>query len=166
MKYFGFLMLLGAMWSCSGKIEEPINSKSNVENLDAPIKYDSVLASEFEADDYGMKPYVIAFLKEGANRDVDSLTAQEIFMAHMKNINRMTENGDLVLAGPFLGKDDLRGLYIFNVKTIEEAEALTNTDPAIQSGYLVMELREWHGSAGLMGLNELHAKVQKQGVLD
>ncbi|GAB1307392.1 hypothetical protein KH5_00750 [Urechidicola sp. KH5] len=45
----------------------------------------------------------------------------------MENIGKMTEAGKLVLAGPFFGDGNLRGIYIFNVSSIEEAEALTNT---------------------------------------
>jgi hypothetical protein len=65
-----------------------------------------------------------------------------------------------------LGSDDLRGIYIFNVDNIAEAEALTNTDPAIKAGSLRMELREWYGSAALMGVNDLHKKVAKKAVTD
>ena len=66
-----------------------------------------------------------------------------------------------MLAGPFLDTGDLRGIYIFDVKTIEEAEALTKTDPAIQAGSLIMELKPWYGSAALMELNQRHKRVTK-----
>lgn len=123
--------------------------------------YDSTLAAQFGADDYGMKPYVMAFLKAGPNRDLDSAKAVELQMAHMANIDRMAADGKLVLAGPFFGDGDLRGIYIFNVKTIEEARALTATDPAIQAGSLVMELKQWYGSAALMGVNDTHQRISK-----
>ena len=77
----------------------------------------------------------------------------------------MAEAGQLALAGPFFGDGDLRGIYIFNVETLEEADSLTNTDPAIQAGSLEMELMEWYGSAGLMAVNEVHASLQKKGIM-
>ncbi len=125
------------------------------------ITFDSALASEYGADEYGMKKYVIAFLKKGPNRDLDSAKAVELQRAHLDNIGRMAEEGTLVLAGPFFGNDDLRGIYIFNVSSIAEAEELTKTDPAIQEGSLVMELKEWYGSAALMAVNEIHPKMSK-----
>jgi len=79
----------------------------------------------------------------------------------MDNINKLATNGKLVLAGPFFGNDDLRGIYVFNVKTIEEAQALTETDPAIKAGSLVMELKEWYGSAALMAINDIHKSLAK-----
>jgi uncharacterized protein len=74
----------------------------------------------------------------------------------------MAEEGKLILAGPFLDDGDIRGIYIFNVQTVEEAEALTKTDPAIQSGRLVMELHPWYGSAALMEVNQMHKKIAKK----
>lgn len=80
----------------------------------------------------------------------------------MANINRMAEEGKLVTAGPFMDDGELRGIYIFNVATVEEAKALTETDPAVQAGRLVMELHPWYGSAALMEMNNLHKKLAKK----
>ena len=84
----------------------------------------------------------------------------------MQNIIRMATEGTLVLAGPFLDQGEVRGIYIFNVATVAEAEALTNTDPAIQAGRLVMELHPWYGSAALMEVNQLHKRVQKVSIVN
>ena len=120
---------------------------------------DSMLAQKLGADDYGMKKYVMAFLKAGPNRDQDSATAAKLQRAHLDNITRLINEGKLVLAGPFLDGGELRGIYIFNVTSIEEAKALTETDPAVKAGRLVMELRPWYGSAALQQVKELHEKI-------
>jgi uncharacterized protein len=130
--------------------------------LPEPNAYDSLLAHELGADEYGMKTYVMAFLKKGPNRDLDSAASADLQAQHMENINRMAEEGTLVLAGPFYGDGELRGIYLFDVATIEEAEALTNTDPAVQAGSLVMELQMWYGSAALMQVNAIHNTIAKQ----
>lgn len=124
--------------------------------------YDSTLAKKLGADDYGMKKYVMAFLKAGPNRSQDSATAAKLQAAHMANIVRMAESGELVVAGPFLDKGDIKGIYIFNVETIEQAKTLTETDPAIKAGRLIMELHPWFGSAAMMQINETHNKIQKK----
>lgn len=128
------------------------------------LTYDSLKAQEYGADDYGMKKYVMAFLKRGPQVEQDSAKAAALQTAHLANITRMAEAGQLVLAGPFFGQDSLRGIYIFNVSSIAAAEALTATDPLIQSGGLVMDLKEWYGSAALMGLNEEHARISKEKI--
>jgi uncharacterized protein len=128
--------------------------------------YDSVLAKKLGADQYGMKHYVMAFLKTGPNQITDLLKRTEMQKAHLKNIIRLANEGKLVVAGPFLDDQPVEGIFIFNVETIEEAKALTNTDPAIQSGELIMELRPWYGSAALIEITALHQKIQKKSVVD
>lgn len=131
-----------------------------------PLKYDSLAAKKYGADEYGMKKYVMAFLKKGPNRDLDEKKAAELQNAHLKNIVRMANEGKLVLAGPFFGEGDLRGIYIFNVQSLEEAETLTETDPAIKAGSLVMDLKEWYGSAALMTISETHKTLAKKSVIN
>lgn len=149
--------------SCGQGPVETAGNVSGAENADRPVgaAYDSLLARDLGADDYGMKVYIMAFLYRGDAKGLDSLQRAELQRAHLDNITRMAEKGELVLAGPFMDGQALRGIYIFDVRTVEEAEALTNTDPAIQAGTLRMELRPWYGSAAIMKVNELHKQVAK-----
>jgi uncharacterized protein YciI len=126
---------------------------------DEKIEKDTALAIALGADDYGMKQYVMAFLKRGPNRDRTPAQAAELQKAHLENIGRLAEEGKLVLAGPFMDDGKMRGIYIFNVTTVKEAQELTATDPAIQAGSLVMELHPWYGSAALMKVNEIHKSL-------
>ncbi len=158
--YITGLTFLVVLMSCNSQNETETNEVVNQE-IETEIGYDSLLAEKYGADDYGMKKYVMAFLKKGPNRDLSEEEANSLQMAHMENIGKMAEAGQLVLAGPFFGDGDLRGIYIFNVESIEEAETLTNTDPAIQAGSLTMELKEWYGSAAVVGINEVHNKLSK-----
>lgn len=154
------LLFVSLVGSCSDKIEENTGNAFAANSVQSA--YDGQLADELGADDYGMKQYVMAFLKTGSNRDQDSLLAAELQRAHLENIRRMAEEGDLVLAGPFMDSGEFRGIYIFNVQTVEEAQKLTETDPAIQAGRLVMELHPWYGSAALVKVNEIHGQISKQ----
>lgn len=162
--FYVFAIVLFALIACN-------TSEKKVEEVEKEIEvelsgdgYNAEAAKEFGADNYGMKRYVMAFLKAGPNRPQDSTKAAELQAAHMANIGRMAEEGKLVLAGPFLGEGELRGIYVFDVPTIKEAEALTNTDPAVQAGSLVMELKEWYGSAALIPLNDIHKTLTKEEI--
>jgi len=147
----------------SPETEDDIQNENRIEEENS---YDAKKAELFGADEYGMKKYVMAFLKRGSNNQLDSLKKAELQTAHLKNIDKMAEEGKLVLAGPFFGDGELRGIYIFNVKTIEEAEKLTNTDPAIQAGTLIMELKEWYGSAALIEVNDIHKALIKKSTTE
>lgn len=130
----------------------------------AGTAYDEAAARQFAADEYGMRNYVMAFLKRGPNRPADPERAAELQRAHLRNIERMAKQGKLALAGPFLDDGELRGIYVFCVASLEEAEALARTDPAVQAGSLVMELKEWYGPAALMAVNAIHARLEKRSV--
>ncbi|MDA3952028.1 MAG: YciI family protein [Bacteroidales bacterium] len=149
------LLIIVFFFSCNSENSEVVIHESNDD-----VAYDSLLVKKYGADQYGMRKYVIAFLKRGPNRGQDSLEAAQLQKAHLENINQLAEEGKLVLAGPFLDDGDLRGIYIFNVRTIEEAQKLTETDPAIQKGSLIMELHSWYGSAAVMAIPELHKKLE------
>lgn len=166
--------LCALLLSCSGPKDDPVividsvvEKKTGIDLLSKEKPhYDSVLAAAAGADEYGMHPYVMAILKEGPKRDQDSATAAAIMQAHLDNIVRMADAGQLVVAGPFLDDTNMKGIYIFNVQTVEEAEALVKTDPAVESGRLIMELHPWYGSASLRFINNLHHRVEKKSVTE
>jgi len=150
-----FLSVLVLLSSCQERAKEEKNNTK---------EYNHELALKLKADQYGMSPYVMAFLKRGPNRSQDSITAANLQKAHLENITKMAEEGTLVLAGPFLDDGNIRGIYIFNVATVEEARKLTESDPAIKAGRLVMELHPWYGSAAIKKINAIHNQLTKESI--
>lgn len=157
--FYTTLFLVTIILSCETKTDNELATNS-VKTL----SFDSALAAELGADNYGMRQYVMAFLKAGPIRDQDSVTAANIQRAHLDNITRMAEEGKLVFAGPFMDDFEIRGIYVFAVETLAEAEELTLTDPAVKSGRLIMELHPFYGSAALMKVNEMHKRISKQPI--
>jgi len=125
--------------------------------------YNRQLADSLGGDEYGMKMYVLVILKTGSYKTEDKKIKDSLFKGHMANIGRLAAEGKLVVAGP-LGKNSLtyRGIFIFNVKTIAEAQALLITDPAVHSKLFDAEIIEWYGSAALPMYFPYHEKVQKK----
>ena len=70
----------------------------------------------------------------------------------------------VAVSGPFMDAAPKRGLYIFNVPTIEEAQALVLTDPAVAAGIFEPEFDKLYASAALMQVNEIHVRVQQTAV--
>ncbi len=125
--------------------------------------YDAGLAKKVGADKIGMKQYVLAVLKTGPNdATIKGKEREEIFKGHFANIQRMAKAGQLVVAGPFGDGGEWRGLYIFNVTTIDEARKLTETDPTIKSGVLIGEFHKWYGSAAMMEINRIHQTLTEK----
>ncbi|HRG68796.1 MAG: hypothetical protein JNL65_04090 [Saprospiraceae bacterium] len=112
--------------------------------------YDSVLASKLQADHYGMKKYVLVILKTGPNKTSTKSFVDSCFAGHLNNMGKLVELKKLIVAGPFRkNQNDFRGLFILNVPTLEEAQQLLETDPAISAGLLLPESYIWNGSAAL-----------------
>ena len=138
-----------------GQIEKP---------ADAPktdSKYDAELAKRLGADDYGMKPYVFDILKTGPTKIEDADRGKQLQAGHKKTIGRRAEEGKLVLAVPFIEGGNMRGIYVFDLKTVEEAKELVKTDPAIKEGLFEVEFVKWYGSAALLNVNGTHKRIQK-----
>lgn len=131
----------------------------------AQEKYDEALAKKLGADEYGMKKYVIAFLYRGDRvSEYSEAERAEIQKGHMANITKLAEEGKMVLAGPFFGNEELRGLFFFAVESLEEAKVLTESDPAVKAGVLKMDLKEWYGSAALGMVVEISEKITKKEI--
>ncbi len=126
-------------------------SKLEKDIINSNPNYDKAMADKLGGDDYGMKSYFFVILKTGTNKMEDKNLKSEYFRGHMNNIDRLVKEGKLIVAGPF-GKNDknYRGLFILNnIKTIEEAKDMLQTDPAIKNGLLDYEIFPWYGSAAL-----------------
>lgn len=125
--------------------------------------FDPDLAKKLGADERGMRMYVFCILKTGPkDAEIKGDERKEIFAGHFANISRLADEGKLAVAGPF-GKNDksYRGLYIFNVATVEEAQKLVELDPAVKAGVFVPELTPWYGSAAMMVVHDTHKRIEK-----
>lgn len=125
--------------------------------------YNKALADSLGADAYGMKQYVLAILKTGSNTTTDKEKLNAYFRGHMENIGRLAKEGKLVVAGP-LGKNDknYRGIFILDAKTVEEAQKMVETDPAVKAKVFEVELYPWYGSAALPVYLETHSQIEKE----
>lgn len=124
--------------------------------------HDAELAARLGADDYGMRGYVLVVLKTGPNRVPDGPERDAMFRGHFANMKRLSEEGKLVLAGPFDGVDGWRGLFVFATRDIEEARQLAASDPVLVQGEMVAEFHRYYGSAALMLVREAHEKLAKK----
>jgi uncharacterized protein len=157
MKYF----LIGIAILLTNLTFGQVKSEKDATNTNP--NYDKVLAEKLGGDDYGMKSYFFVILKTGNNKTEDKNLISESFRGHMDNINRLVKENKLIVAGPF-GKNDknYRGLFILNnIKTLEEAKDLLQTDPAIKVGLLDFDIFAWYGSAALPEYLPFSEKIWK-----
>lgn len=107
---------------------------------------------EFEVKEgdttFVMKRYYMCFLYKGENRTHDSTETAKIQAAHLARINELASQDLIHLAGPFGHNGDLRGIFIYDVGTEEEAKKLAESDPAVKAGRLRYEVFPWWGAKG------------------
>ena len=113
------------------------------------------LNSTFAQDDssepkYEMTTYYMAFLKKGPQWSPEiTEETNKVQAAHLANIERLVEEGKMILAGPFLDEWEVRGIFVYKVDSMEEAIALTKQDPAVIAGRLSLEVHPWYSAKGI-----------------
>ena len=128
----------------------------------AETKYDAQLAQKLGADELGMKMYVLVILKTGDAKIEDKALRDSLFRGHFANINKLADEGKLVVAGPLeKNENQYRGIFILDVKTFAEAGLLLQNDPTVSQGIFKPEMYEWYGSAALPVYMQTHKKIQK-----
>lgn len=147
-RWICIVFLLGGIFPAYAQIQNPA--------------YDEELAEKLGADDYGMKSYLFVLLKTGTNSNSDPAFIARCFEGHMANIEKLVNEGKLIVAGPF-GKNDqtYRGLFILTETDHFRARDLLNDDPAIKAGLLDLELFDWYGSAALGEYLKVSDKIWK-----
>ena len=101
----------------------------------------------------GMRLYYMVFLRRGpAWTAAPTPEATKVSQGHRANIDRLTKEGLMVVAGPFEGTSGdraLAGIFILRVDSMEAAKATVDTDPAVKAGRFVYDIVPWWGPASL-----------------
>ena len=100
-----------------------------------------------------MEAVYFGFLKKGPNRkegDGDTPEIKKLQDAHIANIVRLANMKKVVMAGPFGDDGELRGIFVFRVASLKEAQELAATDPMIKIDRLRIDLHPWHVPVGVI----------------
>jgi uncharacterized protein len=60
---------------------------------------------------------------------------------HLGYMQGFFDQGKIVLGGPFL--DNSGGMMIFDLATLDEAQAIASADPTVKSGLLTVTVKPW-----------------------
>ena len=94
--------------------------------------------------------YTFVLLKRGPRADefsdeeLDRLQEQ-----HLAHLRAMTEQGHLLIAGPFSDQPDesLRGFCLYGTD-LEETRHLAESDPSVQAGRMAVDVMTWWTKRG------------------
>lgn len=94
------------------------------------------------------KHYMVLLLSNPDKEQLDSTQVAEIQRAHLDNINKLAEMGKIAIAGPMGDDGNLRGIFVMDCESLEEAKDLCETDPAIKKKRLLYEVHPWWAAKG------------------
>jgi uncharacterized protein YciI len=94
------------------------------------------------------RTYFLVLLYLGDHERDNKEELDQLQFEHLTHMFRLREQGKLVLNGPLLKDDKLRGICIYNCETIEEVETHSAADPMVKAGYLKAEISPWLGLPG------------------
>ena len=101
------------------------------------------------APKFEMTTYYFGLITRGPNAGTGTQEEREkIQAAHLANIKRLHDAGKLLVAGPFADNGEWRGIFIYKCASLEEAQGLAATDPAVQAGRLKVEIHPWMTARG------------------
>ena len=99
--------------------------------------------------EWAMRKYVLGLIYRGPIRVSDADAADALQRAHLASNARLYDQGKLLLAGPFLDGTDLRGIFLFDTDSVEQAQEWCDSDPAVQAGTLRVDLHPWYSAKGI-----------------
>ncbi len=102
--------------------------------------------------------YELVILLRGANPPtLDDEAADLMQRRHLGYLQAMLDAGHMKVAGPFAEQPDetWRGLSLYQVGTVEEAERLAREDPAVKAGLLDVTVMKWCCEKGAVAFPEL-----------
>jgi uncharacterized protein YciI len=103
------------------------------------------------AEPPGFEQYTLVLMKRGDHWNPKAPEFVDVMKQHYAFVKRMTDQGNLAIAGPFPFSDqgELEGVAIFRVGA-EQTAKLTQDDPFVKAGLLKAEIHPWGTGKGVL----------------
>lgn len=93
-----------------------------------------------------LTPYYLTLLKTNPDYDAPKEETKELLGVHLAYGQKLFEEGYLLMSGPVRPPEGelLEGIYIMRATSLEEAQELSNNDPAVLAGALIPIVCTWY----------------------
>ena len=125
-------------------------------------------AHTYPASPTAERDYVFVLLKTGPATGLSPDAQREAFAGHFSNMERLADEGELLIAGPYMPPKpaDHRGLFVIDETTIDAGMAHAATDPTTKAGIFVLEGRLFTTDAPLTDLPRLEKEDEARRLAD
>jgi uncharacterized protein YciI len=100
-----------------------------------------------------LEPYTFVLLRRGPRAfEFGEEELEELQAGHLAFLDRMREEGHLLLAGPFVDQDDetKRGFCIYRTGIEETRRLIADRDPSVRAGRMAVEVMTWMTRKGAL----------------
>jgi len=133
------VLLAGCLLLAPLRAAEKKSSAPSIVRNPAPLP--TLTVADLDPD---LTIYYVCLLTRGANAGLGTPEERrKAQAAENAYINRLAQEGKLLVAGPFADNFDWKGLYLFKCASAEEAKALAIADPQVLAGRLKFEIHPW-----------------------
>jgi len=115
-----------------------------------------------------MTTYQFVLLLRGANRlPAEERDIQALQAGHLHYLKKLLDEDRAIVAGPVDGGEDLRGIVVLDVGSVEEARAVMAGDPWVRAERLEPEIHPWWTVKGIFRKTDefLHHETCYLGLL-
>ena len=90
-----------------------------------------------------LRQFEMVILKQGPNAMPADWDTSSLRQEHLAYVHSLFETGKAIIAGRIPDDPELRGVFIFNTKSADEAKEWISGDPAVKAGHFTIELHPW-----------------------
>ncbi|MGO9560103.1 MAG: YciI family protein [Acidimicrobiales bacterium] len=91
---------------------------------------------------------LVLLLRVAEPPELDEAASDLLQSQHLGFFAKMREGGYMTVAGPIVGGDEIAGISIYRVGSIEKARALAEDDPAVRAGRHAIRVMKWYTEKG------------------
>ncbi len=101
------------------------------------------IAAQQEDPSQKLRQFQMAILKQGPNPMPPEGENAPLRQEHLAYVHSLFETGKAIIAGRIQDDPELRGVFVFNTKSADEAKEWISGDPLVKAGHLAVELHPW-----------------------
>ena len=98
-----------------------------------------------------MTTFQLVFIKRNPDWKARSSTeVQSIEVAHQEFFDGLIQSDHVLVSGLVTDESDLRAIIVSGATTMQQAQSIVESDPAVQVGMLRAEIYAWYAGTGIM----------------
>jgi uncharacterized protein len=118
------------------------------------------IAAQQEDPAQKLRQFEMVILKQGPTAMPADWDTSSLRQEHLAYVYSLFETGKAIIAGRIPDDPELRGVFVFNTKSADEAKEWISGDPAVKAGHFTIELHPWWSEPVMKKLTAAPQKME------